>query len=254
MANSWRRHLTHWGRDKMVSNFVTTFSNAFSWMKIYILRLRFHWSLLPRVQLTKFNHWSRWQNHYLNQWWLVYWCIYVSLGLNELNACCWMESSIFWIKFSWSLILVTPIDNKSALIQKMVKHHISHYLNQWWPKSITPYGITGHKELTKYYHTRLWFAKLMAWFAFDTKYNCNYKFCCRENEILQNNMQLHLNYSQVCSNNIQQILNIAISTNPKPQQAIQEAMLLWIVESQQDRRSNGNHSVQHIHQGCWVLP
>ena len=23
-------------------------------------------------------------SHYLNQWWLVYWCIYVSLGLNEL--------------------------------------------------------------------------------------------------------------------------------------------------------------------------
>ena len=28
--------------------------------------------------------------HYLNQWWLHYWCIYASLGLNELtsNGCC----------------------------------------------------------------------------------------------------------------------------------------------------------------------
>ena len=28
--------LTHWGRDKMAANFLTTFSNAFSWRKIYI--------------------------------------------------------------------------------------------------------------------------------------------------------------------------------------------------------------------------
>ena len=31
--------------------------------------------------------WSRQvTRHYLNQWWLFYWCIYASLGLNEL---CW---------------------------------------------------------------------------------------------------------------------------------------------------------------------
>ena len=40
--------LTHWGRDKMASNFLTTFSNAFSWMKIYKFRLRFHWSFVPK--------------------------------------------------------------------------------------------------------------------------------------------------------------------------------------------------------------
>ena len=33
-------------------------------------------------------------SHYLNQWWLVYWCIYASLSLNEigrydLNVRCW---------------------------------------------------------------------------------------------------------------------------------------------------------------------
>ena len=28
-------HLTHWGRDKMAAIFQTTFSNAFSWMKMY---------------------------------------------------------------------------------------------------------------------------------------------------------------------------------------------------------------------------
>ena len=32
----------------------TTFSNAFSWTKMFEFRLKFHWSLFPRVQLTIF--------------------------------------------------------------------------------------------------------------------------------------------------------------------------------------------------------
>ena len=57
---SWRfPNLTHWGRDKMAAVSQTTISNAFSWMKIYTFRLRFHWSLFERVQLTIFRHWFR---------------------------------------------------------------------------------------------------------------------------------------------------------------------------------------------------
>ena len=44
---------------KMADIFQTTFSNAFSWMKMYKCQLRFHWSLFPRVQLTIFHHWFR---------------------------------------------------------------------------------------------------------------------------------------------------------------------------------------------------
>ena len=51
--------LTHWGRDKMVAIFQTTFLKAFSWMKMYKFRLRFHWSLFLRAQLTIFQHWFR---------------------------------------------------------------------------------------------------------------------------------------------------------------------------------------------------
>ena len=90
--------LTHWGQDKMAAIFQTTFSNAFSWMKMYKFQLRFHWSLFLRVQLTIFQHWFRYwlgagqaTSHYLNQWWLLYWWIYASLGLNELTStakCC----------------------------------------------------------------------------------------------------------------------------------------------------------------------
>ena len=82
--------LTHWGRDKMADISQTTFSNAFSWMEMHEFRLRFHWSLFLRFQLTIFQHWFRWwlgadqaTSHYLNQWLLVYWRVYASLGLNE---------------------------------------------------------------------------------------------------------------------------------------------------------------------------
>ena len=51
--------LTYWGRDKMAAVSQTTLSNAFSWVKIFEFRLRFHWSLFLRVQLTIFQHWFR---------------------------------------------------------------------------------------------------------------------------------------------------------------------------------------------------
>ena len=54
---NFRDGLTHWGRDKMAAISQTTFSNAFSWMKTNEFRLRFHWSLFLRVQLTIFQHW-----------------------------------------------------------------------------------------------------------------------------------------------------------------------------------------------------
>ena len=52
-------HLTHWGRDQMADIFQTTFSYAFSWMKIYEFCSRFHWSLFRMFQLTIPQHWFR---------------------------------------------------------------------------------------------------------------------------------------------------------------------------------------------------
>ena len=37
------------GRDKMGNISATTFSNTFSWMKMFEFWLKFHWSLFPRV-------------------------------------------------------------------------------------------------------------------------------------------------------------------------------------------------------------
>ena len=54
----------------------TTFSIAFSWMKIIEFRFKFHWTLFPGVQLTISQHWNRqWlgaeqaTSHYLDQCW-----------------------------------------------------------------------------------------------------------------------------------------------------------------------------------------
>ena len=85
--------LAHWGRDKMVAISQRTFSNACSWIKMFKFRLKFHWSLFPRVWLTLFQYWFRWwldtdqaTSHYLNQWLLDSRCIYASLDLNELTV------------------------------------------------------------------------------------------------------------------------------------------------------------------------
>ena len=54
----------------------TTFSVAFSWVKIVEFRLKFHWNTFPGVQLTISQHWFRYwlgadqaTSHYLDQWW-----------------------------------------------------------------------------------------------------------------------------------------------------------------------------------------
>ena len=59
----------------MAAIFQTTFSNTFSWMKMYEFQLRFHWSLFLRVQLIISQHWFRqWfgtgqaTSHCLNHW------------------------------------------------------------------------------------------------------------------------------------------------------------------------------------------
>ena len=51
--------LTHWVRDKIAVIFQTIFSSVISWTKMYKFRLRFHWSLFLRVQLTTLQHWFR---------------------------------------------------------------------------------------------------------------------------------------------------------------------------------------------------
>ena len=87
-------------RDNMAAIFQTTFSNGFSWMKMYEFRLKFHWSLFLGVQLTIFQHrFRQWlgadqaASYYLNQWWSVYWHTCVTRGFSELTRLSMMTSS-----------------------------------------------------------------------------------------------------------------------------------------------------------------
>ena len=92
VADGTALFLTHWGRDKMAAHFADdTFKRIF--LKENIRILKFRWSLFLRAQLTILHRWFIWwlgtdqaTSHYLNQWWLVHWRIYASLGLlNELT-------------------------------------------------------------------------------------------------------------------------------------------------------------------------
>ena len=96
--------LTHLPLNKMTTISQTIFSDAFLWMKMFEFRLKFHWSLFLRFQLTIFQHWFRYwlgavqaTSHYLNQWWLDYRRIYASLGLNELTGLLGTIFSEIWI-------------------------------------------------------------------------------------------------------------------------------------------------------------
>ena len=113
--------LTHWRRDKMPA-ILHTFSNAFSWMTTLNFRRKCHWSLFLRVQLTIFPHWVRYwlgaeraTNHYLKQYWLVYWRIYASFGLNEVRLCEW--NKINPIHFKHIIFSASPM-----IIKQIISH------------------------------------------------------------------------------------------------------------------------------------
>ena len=95
-----------------------------------------------RVQLTIVHHWFRWwlgadqaTSHYLNQWWLDYWRIYASPGLNELSA-----RDRYVLKISFILIntCVGHGDNKCYLLPIMQKHSKLHLI-------IIKYQVIGPK-------------------------------------------------------------------------------------------------------------
>ena len=123
-------------RDKMAAISQTTLSNAFSRMKMLEFLLRFHWNLFLMVQLTIFQHWFRlWlgavqaTSHYLNQWWLVYWRIYASFGLNELSPSCdgvmkgSGNASFLSMKCTWKCRL--PNSDRFVLISISVRFPVS---------------------------------------------------------------------------------------------------------------------------------
>ena len=83
--------LTHWGPDKMVAILQTTFSNTFSWMEMFWFPLIFqvysegsNWQYIS-IGLDNGLAPNRRQAIIWTNDGLIYWCIYASLGLNELR-------------------------------------------------------------------------------------------------------------------------------------------------------------------------
>ena len=118
----------YWGRDKIDAIFQTTCLNAFSWMKLYKFQWKFHWGLFLKVQLTIPQHWLRWwldadqaTSHYLHQWWLVYWRIYASLGLNELAWFIELKGYLGLYIYIW-LYPVEKLRNRASVAPSVVLH------------------------------------------------------------------------------------------------------------------------------------
>ena len=116
-------------------------------MKIYKFHLKFHWSLFIRVQLTTFQHWFRqWldtskvTSHYLNHWWLFFWFIYVSLGLNELRnwryICVSYNFSTMRYCKQYKLIFVERSITKEAQGQNELWHLYDEWLNYLQSKKV----------------------------------------------------------------------------------------------------------------------
>ena len=51
--------LTHLLLDKMAAIPQTIYLDAFSWIKSFVFRLKFHWSLFLRIQVTITQNWFK---------------------------------------------------------------------------------------------------------------------------------------------------------------------------------------------------
>ena len=62
--------------------------------------------------------------------------------------CCLMNHITFWFKFHWKMFVWVQLAMKLVLAQSMTWRRtggnaISHCLNLWWLKSLTPYDVSG---------------------------------------------------------------------------------------------------------------
>ena len=158
--------LTHWGRGKMAAIFQTTFSNAFSWVKMFEFCLRFHWSLLQRFELitslVQILAW-RWPGDKPSSEAMMVRLpmhIYVTQPqwVNSLSP----HSSGFDFKKcnfqSWftecmvSSDLLMIMASTLVLVMAWYCQAISHYLSQCWPRHMPSFGITRPQWVNIFRH------------------------------------------------------------------------------------------------------
>ena len=144
---------THWGPDKIASILQTTFSNAFSLMKIYKSLLVFHWSLFLRVQLRLFQPWFRkWLGASQAIIWTnadpIHWRIYAALGGDELTEQCNCCHTAY--------VNTSFIDNQYA-----VHHSGSGGIIEWSPPLVIAPGL----QLYRLYVMFLTCMIIFTWFS-----------------------------------------------------------------------------------------
>ena len=106
-------------------------SNTFFKIKICKFRLRFHWGLFPRIQLTIFRYWFRyyglstagWQAIIRTNDGLSLWRIYASVGLN--NA----YTPVILILFISGLTLIRAHTSGGSNFNKIAVYIILGYLS-----------------------------------------------------------------------------------------------------------------------------
>ena len=136
---SFKCILTHWGWDKIAANIWTTFSNASSLIYI-VFWLKFHWNFSKGSNYQYSSIGSdnglapvRWQAIIWINDGLVYWCIYVSLSLNELNT----YKNTIWLNVYWYIIWQK--DHSEVLLYENGNSYI-HFLYFWYEGSIIHYN------------------------------------------------------------------------------------------------------------------
>ena len=101
-------------------------------MKMFELRLKFHWSLFLSVQLTISQHWFRlWlgadqaASHYLDQWWLDCRPIYMYASLDAI-----LWSKIMHEFYDIHDIQLTSISRKMTSLSQRYKTKL--VINRWY--------------------------------------------------------------------------------------------------------------------------
>ena len=118
-----------WSQDKMAAISQMTFSNAFSWIKMYEFDLRFNWTLfLPKgtinnIQaLVQIRAWCQPGNKPLSETMIVYRCIYVSLYLNEVRMPVLSGVDVWIVWYKWE--------------RTVTKQTYLRSINKWWKEKM----------------------------------------------------------------------------------------------------------------------
>ena len=127
--------------DKIAAFLRTIFLDAFSWMKSFVLWLKFHLSLFLRVQLAKIQHWfsnglvpNRLQAIFWTNVDMIHWRIYAALSEYEtvLNTYfCYtinLPIQIYGLG-TWIISFDTVNHFRSSKILPTIKHSLAS--NQW---------------------------------------------------------------------------------------------------------------------------